>query len=68
MNLSADKKQAHRLRKAWLPKGQGEREGLGGWDWQMHTEACGTTGRRGPAAVHREPYPAVCGDPCGQRV
>ena len=41
----------------WLPKGTGGgSEGLGGWDWQTHTEAYGMTGQWGHAVEHRELY------------
>ena len=36
---------------SWLPKGTGGggRDGLGVWDWHMHTEVYGMTGQQGPA-------------------
>ena len=36
------------LKNLWLPKGTG-RDGLGIWDWYMHTEVYGMTGQQGPA-------------------
>ena len=39
--------------KVWVPYGSGEgwggRDGLGVWDWHMHTEVYGMTGQQGPA-------------------
>ena len=29
----------------WLPKGTVGGDGLGVWDWRMHTEVCGMTGQ-----------------------
>ena len=54
----------------WLPKGTAgeERDGLGVWDWHMHTELYGMIGQQGPAVEHREPYPIFCDHLCGKRV
>ena len=53
MNLSEEQKQTHSLKKKnlWLPKGtgRGARDGLGFWDWHMHTGVYGMTGQWGPA-------------------
>ena len=40
----------------WLPKGTGGegRNGLGVWDWHMHTDVYGTTGQQGPAVYSTE--------------
>ena len=52
MNVFAEQKQTHRLWKQTYvyQKGQvGGREGLGVWDWLMHTEVYGMTHQWGPA-------------------
>jgi len=39
------------LKNLWLPKGTGSRggrDGLGVWDWHMHTEVYGMIGQWGP--------------------
>lgn len=43
----------------WLPKGTGRegRDGLGFWNWHMHTEVYGMIDHPGPAIHHREFYP-----------
>ena len=46
----------------------GESDGLGLWDWHMHTEVYGMTGQKGPAVQHRELYPVFCDALCGERV
>ena len=49
MNLAAEQKQTEKL---MVTKGDrwGEgRDGLGIWDWPMHTEVYGMTGQQGPA-------------------
>ena len=45
------------LKNLWLPKytGGGGRDGLGVWDWHMHTKVYGTIGQQGPAVQQREP-------------
>ena len=51
MNLFAEQKQTHRLWKTYdYQKGQvGEgRDGLGVWDWHMHTEVYEMIGQWGP--------------------
>ena len=51
-NELAEQKQTHRFltTNSWLPKGPGGgRNGLGGWDWHMHTEVYGMIGQWGPA-------------------
>ena len=44
------------------------RDGLGVWDWHMHTEVYGMTGQQGPAVEHRELYPVSCDKLCGKRI
>ena len=46
----------------------GGRDGLGVWNWYMHTVVCGMTGQWGPAVWHREPYPIFCDHLCGKRI
>ena len=52
MNLSVEQKQTQTLKtNLWLAKGigGGGRDGLGVWDWHMHTEVYGMIGQWGPA-------------------
>ena len=46
----------------WLLKGTGggERDGLGVWDWHVHTVLSGMTGQWGPAVQHQELCPMFC--------
>ena len=38
------------LKNLWLPEAKGKgRDGLGVWDWHLHTEIYGMMGRWGPA-------------------
>ena len=37
-----------------------EKDGLGVWDWHIHTEVYGTIGQQGPVIQHRELYPVFC--------
>ena len=37
-----------------------ERNGLGVWDWHIHTEVYGIIGLQGPAVSHRELYAIFC--------
>ena len=51
-NLFAGQRQT--LKNLWLPKGTGgggggRRDGLGVWDWYIHTELYGMTGQQGHA-------------------
>ena len=49
--------------------GQGrETDGLGVWDWDMHTKVYGMIGQQGPALEHRELYPMFCTNVCGKRI
>ena len=49
--------------------GQGrETDGLGVWDWHMHTKVYGMIGQQGPALEHRELYPMFCTNVCGKRI
>ena len=70
MNSFVEQKQTHRLKtNLWLPKGTcKERDGLGLWDWHMHTEVCGMIGQQGPAVWHRELYTVFCDNICGKRI
>ena len=43
------------------------REGLGVWDWYMHTIIYGIDGPPGPAVLHRELYPILCDNLHGKR-
>ena len=36
--------------KFWLPRGEVREEGLGVWDWHVHTTTHGTDGQQTPAA------------------
>ena len=69
MNLFAEQRQTHRLWKTYQ-RGQvgGRRDGLGVWDWRMHTEEYGMTGQRAPAGQHRDLYPVFCDNLCGKRI
>ena len=52
-----------------LPKGTGEdRDGVGVWDWHMHTVVYGMIGPWGPAIQHRELYPILCDNLYGRRI
>ena len=42
--------------------------GVGVWDWHLHTEVYGRSGKQGPAVEHREHYPRFCDHPCGKRI
>ena len=56
MNLFTKQKQTHRLWKTYgYPMGQvgDRRDGLGVWDWHMHTEVYGMIGQQGPAVEQR---------------
>ena len=50
INIFEEQKQTQTLKNLWLPKGTGGRgkDGLGAWDWHMHTEVYGTMGQQGP--------------------
>ena len=39
-----------------VTQGTGGRDGLGVWDWHMHTEVYRMIGQWGPAVQHRELY------------
>ena len=57
MTLCAQQKQTHRLGTTCdYQRGQvgGGWDGLGGWDWHMHTEVYGMIGQWGPGVEHRE--------------
>ena len=45
----------------------GGRDGLGIWDWHVHTKVCGMIDQWGPAAKHRELYPVFSDNVCGKR-
>ena len=51
MNLFVEQNQSHRLKNLWLQRGGAEagRDGLGGWDWHMHTVVYVMMGQLGPA-------------------
>ena len=73
MNLFAEQKQTHKLRKQIFgyQRGQmrgrnGEKDGLGVWDRHMHTGVCGMIGQWGPAVEHSELYPIFCYNLCGK--
>ena len=44
------------------------RDGLGVWDWQVHTEVYGMTGQWGPAVWQRELYQIFCDNLCEKRI
>ena len=46
----------------------GRRDGLGVWEWHMHTEVYGMTGQQGPAVQHRELYPIFSDNLYGKRI
>ena len=46
----------------------GGRDGLGVWNWHMHTEVYGMTGHRRPAIQHRELCPVFCGHLCEKKI
>jgi len=48
--------------------GDGGRDGLGVWDWHMHTEVYEMIGHQGPAVQYRELYPIFCDHLCGKRI
>ena len=74
MNLFAE--QTHKLWKTYgYQRGQVRgRDGLGVWDWHLHTEMYGMTGQQGPAVQQRELYPVepmdqvFCDSLCGKRI
>ena len=43
-------------------------DGLGVWDWHLHTVVYGMTGQRGPAVEHRELCPISQDHLCGKRI
>ena len=45
MNVFAEQKQTHGYQRGQLEK----KDGLGVWDWYMHTAVYGMTGQQGPA-------------------
>ena len=47
---------------------EGGMDGLGAWDWHMHTEVYGMIGQRGPAIQHKELYPIFHDNLCGKRI
>ena len=52
MNLFAEQKQTHDFEKIMVTKGASGvcgKNGLGVWDWHMHTEIYGMIGQQGPA-------------------
>ena len=53
-----------------VTKGDGEagRDGLGIWDWHMHTEVYGMISQWGPAVQYRELYPIFWDNPRGKRI
>ena len=58
--VALEKTKKKRKRKTMVTKGDrwgSGRDGLGVWDWHMHTKAYGMTGQWGPAVQHRELYP-----------
>ena len=60
MNLFTKQKQTQRTNLR-LPKGRGGgRDGLGIWDWHMHTTVYGMDGQQEPAVQHRELYSIFC--------
>ena len=57
------------LKNLWLLKGTGGgRDGMGVWDWQMHSEVYEMIGQQGPAVWHRELSPIFCDNLCGKRI
>ena len=48
--------------------GGGWRDGLGIWDWHMHTEIHGMIGQWEPALKHRVLYPLFCDHLWGKRI
>ena len=46
----------------WLPKGKGDRDEMGAWNWQMHTFVHGIDGQWAPVVWHREIYSLSCGN------
>ena len=64
MNLCAEQKQTHRPWKQTMvtkeDSGVGGKDGLGVWDWQMHTLVYGLVGQWRPAVEHREIYSIFC--------
>ena len=59
------------LKNLWLPKGTGQgvgrRDGLGVWDWHMHTVVWNDW-PTGICYIARELYPIFCDDLCGKRI
>ena len=71
MNLFVEQKQTHRLKtNLWLPKGAGEErmDGLGVWDWHLHTKVYEIIGQQGPAVQHKELHPIFCDNLCRKRI
>ena len=69
MNLFVEQKQTHRLQKQTYSYQRGEveeKDGLGIWDWDMHTIVYGMDGQRGPAVQHRELYSIFCDNLYGE--
>ena len=58
INLFVEQKQIHRLQKRYGYQrrhvGSRGRDGLGVWDWFVHTEVYGMIGQWRPAEQHRE--------------
>ena len=57
MNLFTKLKQIHRSWKqtyGYQTGKAGGRDGLGAWDWQMHTSVYGMDGQQGPAVYSTE--------------
>ena len=71
MNLLAEQKQTHRLRKQTSGYQKGQvwgRDGLGVCDWPMNIEVYGITGQQGPTNQHRELYPMFCDNQYGKGI
>ena len=71
MNFFAEEIDSRTLKNLWIRKGTGGgggRDGLGAWDWHMHTEVYGMIGQWGPAIQHKELYPIFHDNLCGKRI
>ena len=56
MNLFTKRRQTHRQRNLWLPKGKQGRDQLGVWDQQIQATIYKIDKQQGPTVMHRKLY------------